>query len=429
MDKIIGLPEWKKAYAKLEVAVNYTRSTGKRLLVALIHLEQLHRINRVEDIDVGTQILEAIGIRLKKDGINASVVCLIGSNVYMVAVEVGERQIDCLRTIEAIRHAVELPAVVKESGAHINSFMGVSLFPQDGRTSEQLINRAEMAMQHSKQLEGNRVSFYSPADTEHINREAILEASIKEALYERQFHLSYQPLYQIDNGRLRGFEALLRWKHAELGNVAPSEFIPIAEQNGLIVPLGEWVLQESCRMLANMNKYGLTELTISINISYKQLLDGAFTNKVNHILEETKLKPSHLELEMTEQVMLHSPETTIKVMNELRASGVRIMLDDFGAESSSLTHLKDYPVDGLKISKVIIKKIECPSAERNIAEAIIGLGHKLGLDIIAVGVEYEEQFELLRDWGCDFVQGLLLGMAQQPDVLDPSFIRQSAKTV
>jgi diguanylate cyclase (GGDEF)-like protein len=425
---LASLPERQEAYAQLEVALSRARASGQRLVVALIQIDRFYGVNEAKGLEAGNQVLASIGGRLMQAGSDVAFISLISGDTFLMAREIGYSQAECAGAVEAMKYAAQYPIEYEGTELNLTASIGTCLFPQNGRTSERLLGHAETALFKSREQGGNRITFYSEEETKQMNRWLEIGAALRPALYLRQFHLSFQPIFRTDSGRLRGFEALIRWNHPELGTIWPAEFIPIAEQNGLIVPIGEWVLQEACRMLAGMQEYRQKELVISVNVSHVQLMDGAFCKMLSHVLSEVGIEPSSLELEVKEDVILHFTDKTLSVLSELRALGVRITLDNFGEGYASLVNLKQLPINSVKISKSFIKQIDVPSVERHIVEAMIGLLHKLEIEVIAGGVEYEEQYELLREWECDFVQGFLLGSPMQPDLLDMSIIRKSPQT-
>lgn len=422
MDALTGLPCRKEAFAQLEVAVNLVRAAGKRMVVALVDLDRFYRINETKGTEFGNYVLYMMGQRLSESRRASTTVSRVGGNRFLVAMTVEQDETQSLQAVEALKNAIERPIEVDGAELYLTTSIGATLYPKDGRTSEQLIYRAESALYQSKEQGGNQARFYSTEDTTQLNRRIDIEAALRPALYTDEFNLSYQPIYRIKDGKLRGFEALLRWEHSVLGDISPSEFIPIAEQSGLMVPLGEWVLKQACRMHTNINQHGLIRLIMSINVSSVQLQDATFSQSVLNTLKEHKVDPSSFEIEITENMILYHSDTVISNLSKLRAAGVRIVLDDFGIGFSSLANLKQLPIHSLKIDKSFIRKIDLHCAERIIVEGVISLAHKLGLEVIAEGVEYKEQFEILDEWGCNYVQGFLLGKPQEPNVLDLSII-------
>lgn len=428
MDALTGLPGRNEAFAQLELAVNVVRAAGKRMVVALVDLDRFYRVNETRGTEFGNDVLCIMGKRLAEARMVSTSVSRVGGNRFMVAMPIEQDDGQSLQAVEEIKNAVERPIDVDGTELYLTSSIGATLFPQDGRTSEQLICRAESALYQSKEQGGNQARFYNTEDTIHLNRRIDIEAGLRPALCLQQFHLCFQPIYRLTDGRLRGLEALIKWQHPELGDISPTEFIPIAEHSGLIVPVGEWMLREACRMHASMSEYGVNRMIMSMNVSPLQLQNAAFSQTVLHALKDYGLDPACFELEITENTMINSSATALSNLSWLRAAGVRIVLDDFGVGSSSLANLKLLPIQALKIDKSFIKQIDRHSAERIIVEGIIKLAQKLGLEVIAEGVEYKEQYELLSEWGCNYVQGFLLGKPQEPDVLDLSMIRRAGYT-
>lgn len=429
MDVLTGMPGRMEAFAQLEVAVNVVRATGKRMVVALVDLDRFYRVNEKMGTDFGNHVLHIMNERLTAARTAASTVNRIGGNRFLVAMPVEHSDNSGFQAVEVIKNTIERPIDVEGTELYLTSSIGATLFPQDGRTSEQLICRAESALHLSKAQGGNRALFYNTEDTLRLNRRIDIEAELRPALYLRQFHLSYQPIYRMEEGKLRGFEALIRWNHPKLGEVKPSEFLTVAEQNGLIIPIGEWVLREACRMLSSTKQNGLSALIMSINISPLQLQDSSFSRTVLHVLEEFGLEPSDLELEITENSLIYNSSVAISTLNWLHAAGMRIVIDDFGTGYSSLVNLKRLPMQCLKIDRSFIKRIHLKSSERIIVEDVIKLVHKLGLEVIAEGVENKEQYKLLKEWGCDFVQGFLCGEPKAEDILDLTLIGQPKHTM
>lgn len=418
----------KDAYLFVELSLKQARAAGKRLLVAIVEFDRFYRVVDTKGTEFGHAVLEIMMGRLEEtgkllSGAKPPVLCNWGSHSFLYILQESNEAELSWKAVDTIKHSVECPVTAAGSELYLTSSIGACYYPQDGLTSEALICRAESALQMSKDGGGNRITFYHSDDTDQMNRRIAVETGLRPALYLRQFHLSYQPIYKLQDGRLRGLEALIRWNHPELGMISPNEFIPIAEHNGLIIPIGEWVLRESCKLLAKIRKYGLRDLRMSINISPLQLQDPAFTSTVLGVLEENGMEPSSIELEITEHYLFQTSETAVASLSRLRAAGVRIALDDFGTGYSSISNLKQLPIHCLKIDKSFIEKIDLEGPERHIVEAIIGLVQKLGLEVVAEGVEYEGQYRLLKEWGCDYVQGYLLGTPMEPSVMDTTMFR------
>ncbi|WP_051251400.1 putative bifunctional diguanylate cyclase/phosphodiesterase [Paenibacillus harenae] len=415
-----------EAFAQLEAAVSIVRAAGLQMIVALIDLDRFYCVNETKGMEFGNYVLGMVSRRLRESRTVSSTVRRIGGNTFLVAMPLEGKDRQGLLAVEAIKNAVERPIEFDGTEHYLSSSIGAAVYPKDGRTSGQLICRAELALYQSKEHGGNRVRFYNMEDTLFLNRRTDIEAALRPALFLRQFHLSYQPVYHTEDGRLRGFEALIRWNHPELGMITPFEFIPLAEHSGLIIPIGEWVLREACRMLRELNPIGTnSRLIMSVIVSPLQLQDPTFARTVLHILKEYNLAPASLELEIKEHAIISTSDTALAALSGLRASGVRTVLGDFGTGCASLANLNKLPIQCLKIDKSFIRKMKNDSAERIVVESIIQLVHRLGLEVIADGVEYDDQYLMLRKWGCDYVQGLLLSMPMESALLDLSMIRRS----
>jgi diguanylate cyclase (GGDEF)-like protein len=426
MDRLTGLPCRQEVFALLAFVVDTVAAQGKRLVVALVDVDRFYRVNETKGMTFGNDVLKLVSKRLNDTRTENSIVSRLGGNTFIVGLPVEEGEWQELQAVEAVKNAVERPIEVDGEELYLTSSIGATVYPRDGLTSEELVCRAESALHQSKEKGGNQARFYHPEDTRLLNRRISIESELRPALSVQQFHLSYQPVYRTQDGRLRGYEALIRWNHPKLGVVSPNEFIEIAEHTGLIIPIGEWVLREACRKLARMREYGLKDLIIAINVSPVQLQHQGFPQSVLHIIAEYGLNPASLELEITENDQLYSSETAALALSRLRSAGVRIALDDFGVGFSSLAHLKHLPIQCLKIDKSFIRQIDLNSAERIIVEGVINLVHKLGIEVIAEGVEYEEQFALLQRWGCSYAQGFLLGMPKELDKLDSKMLKHAA---
>ncbi|MHA6482303.1 putative bifunctional diguanylate cyclase/phosphodiesterase [Paenibacillus sp. strain BS8-2] len=418
----------KDAYALVELSLQLARAGGNRLLVAIVEFDRFYRVVDTKGAEFSNSVLKMMMGRLEEtgrllSGSNPPVLCNWGSHSFLYILQEPEDKNLCWQAVDTIKYAVECPVIENGTELYLMASIGACYYPQDGLTSDTLICRAESALQTSKDMGGNRVSFYQSEDSIRMDRRIAIETGLRPALYQRQFHLTYQPIYRLMDGRLRGLEALIRWNHPELGMISPNEFIPIAEHNGLILPIGEWVLRESCKMLAQIRRYGLSDMRMSINISPLQLQDPTFTSTVLVVLEEHRLEPSAIELEITEHFLFHTSDVALAALSRLRAAGVRLALDDFGTGYSSFSNLKQLPIHSLKIDKSFIEKLDLGGPERHIVESIIGLVQKLGIEVVAEGVEYEAQYEMLKAWGCDYVQGYLLGRPMEPTVMDTTMFR------
>ncbi|WP_338554203.1 bifunctional diguanylate cyclase/phosphodiesterase [Paenibacillus sp. KS-LC4] len=402
------------------------QKASKGLAAVLVQLDHFYRIVEARGMDYGCEVMQLIEDRLVEAGADRSAIWQLNDSTFLVAAVLDAGQADGYSMIERYKTMVQHPVGFGSDRFHLTASIGVSLFPQDGTTSEQLICHAETAL-YSGVLKGEgQISYYLRAATEQIHRQLELENAIRTALYKGQFHLNYQPIYQVETGKLRGFEVLLRWNHPELGSIQPDEFIPFAEKNGMIMPIGAWVIKQACRMLGTLPDH--SELIMSVNISPTELADCTYADMVLNTLEEAGIPPQCLQLEIKAGYHYVNCDRSIKALTRLHASGVFIALDDFGSMHSSLASFQHLPIHALKLDRSFIREIDKEGVEHHIVEAMIGLLHKLGICVIAEGVEYVKQYELLRGWGCDYMQGYLLGQPARPDILDITMIRRSERT-
>jgi predicted signal transduction protein with EAL and GGDEF domain len=292
-----------------------------------------------------------------------------------------------------------------ETEARVGVSAGIALCPGDGTSSADLLRQAGSARLQAKQA-GGGYQFYRPELDQAIRRRMRLELALREAAEADDFHLDYQPKVDLVSGKLRGVEALIRWRHPEFGMVSPGVFIPMAEEIGAIHKIGDWVLRESCAMAIRFRDQGVPT-SVAANISAKQFRTGALPDRVAEILRETGIAPAQLQLELTESSIMQDPDATIAQLGSIRALGVRVALDDFGTGYSSLSYLRALPIDFVKIDRSFVADLETNETDVTVARGIVTLGHALGLKIIAEGIETEGQAAILRNMGCDIGQGYL----------------------
>jgi EAL domain-containing protein (putative c-di-GMP-specific phosphodiesterase class I) len=292
---------------------------------------------------------------------------------------------------------------------HANASIGISLCPSDGADAETLIRNADTAMYHAKGDGRGTFHFFRPQMTERVKRRLALEIGLRQALERQEFVLHFQPIVQLGSGELVGAEALVRWNHPERGLVPPGEFIPVAEDIGLIVPLGEWVLREACAQASRWPTAGGSSLFVSVNLSARQFHEVSLVSVAADALARSGLPPSRLELEITESVLMQQTEASTRMLRELEALGVRLAIDDFGTGYSSLGYLKRFPVSTLKIDRSFLRDVSRDDDDRAIVTAIMAMARSLGLTVTAEGVERSDQITFLRELGCDQAQGYLYG--------------------
>jgi EAL domain-containing protein (putative c-di-GMP-specific phosphodiesterase class I) len=287
----------------------------------------------------------------------------------------------------------------------ISGSIGISLFGDDADNEDALMTHADTAMYAAKEEGRNSFRCYSADLHQHTQEKAHLALQLRHALNRGELTLYYQAKLELTTGRVAGVEALLRWHHPELGDVSPSQFIPIAEDNGLILPISDWVMKTACQQIVSWQQQGAPALSLAVNLSPRQFNQPALKQRIWEILAQTGLKPELLELEITESVVAQNPERAISLMRDIKRMGVRFALDDFGTGYSSLGQLRHYPLDTLKIDRTFIKDLDTSTEDQAISKAILSMGKTLGLTVVAEGVETSRQIEFLRQYQCDHIQG------------------------
>jgi EAL domain-containing protein (putative c-di-GMP-specific phosphodiesterase class I) len=301
------------------------------------------------------------------------------------------------------------PFPIGDREVHLGAAIGISAFPQDGDDAATLLKRAEIAMHRAKEQGPNSYRMFTSEMGSRAVERLTLESDLRRALERDELELYYQPRIALDTGRIDGAEALLRWNHPRRGKVSPATFIPLAEETGLIVPIGEWVLREACRQNRAWREAGLPPLTVAVNMSAPQFRSSGIAARIATLLGEAGLDPRGLEIELTESLVMHDAEEVVAILRELKAMGVMLAIDDFGTGYSSLSYLKRFPVDRLKIDQSFVRGIATDSDDAAIASAVISLGRSLGLRVVAEGVETEAQRAFLKARGCHEIQGYLVG--------------------
>jgi EAL domain-containing protein (putative c-di-GMP-specific phosphodiesterase class I) len=322
--------------------------------------------------------------------------------------------------MQRITAEISQPMMIDGKELYVTCSAGISLYPQDGDDVDTLLKNADAAMYRAKDAGRNNFHFFTSEMNERINERLSLENALRRALERNEFLLHFQQKVDLRTGALTGAEALVRWQHPELGLLRPERFIPLAEETGLIVKIGEWVMHETCRQTRAWLDQGFQPGLVSVNLSARQFRQDGLVRTFSRILEETGIDPRHLEIELTESMVMHNVTTAIATLHGLKSLGLVLSVDDFGTGYSSLAYLKDLPIDTLKIDRSFVRAIGtgdllAPGEEGVIAQAIISLGHALHLKVIAEGVETERQVSFLRRHGCDEVQGFFYGEPQPPE--------------
>jgi diguanylate cyclase (GGDEF)-like protein/PAS domain S-box-containing protein len=425
---IRDISERKRSEARLQQAVNYDGLTGlpnrtlfldrlaqavartfwrKRLVAVLfLNLNRFKLINDTLGHNVGDQLLKAVSERFVTCVRDGDTVARLGGDEFAVILEDIAVAQDVIVIIQKVLEAFKKPFLSEDRELFAAPSVGISLYPNDGEDVETLVKNADTAMSRAKEL-GKSYQFFSPEMNAKATKRLVLESSLRRALERQEMLLHYQPRIDLSTGQITGMEALVRWQHPDLGLVPPAEFIPLAEETEVIIPLGEWVLRTACLQSKIWKKDGSRLIPVAVNLSPRQVRHQDLVEVVERVLKETNLDPSHLELELTESVLLENIETTIGTLRQLQKMGIQIAIDDFGTGYSSLSYLKRFPINCLKIDRSFVADIPTDPDNAAIVKAIITLAHSLNLKVIAEGVEKMKQLEFLRSMGCHEVQGYL----------------------
>jgi diguanylate cyclase (GGDEF)-like protein/PAS domain S-box-containing protein len=406
-DTLTGLANRSLLQDRLEQALLTASSYGTRVAVAFVDLDRFKYINDSLGHHVGDELLRTMADRLESCVRDCDTVARLGGDEFVVLIT-GQTAPDLVRNIvERMLAIVTQPWITEHGEFNVSCSIGVALYPNDGADAQTLLKHADSAMYRAKESGRNNFQFFTRELNALMTERLAMESSLRRALERDQFLLHYQPRVDLHTGRIIGAEALIRWKLPEQGIVPPGKFIPLAEETGLIVPIGKWVLKAACAQNKAWQDAGLEPIVVSVNVSARQFRQDNLVRTVSEVLEETGLDSRYLELELTESMVMHDAAQLVAMLTELKRLGVQIAVDDFGTGYSSLSYLKRFPVDRLKVDRSFVEHLATDSDDATIVRAIITLGHNLGLKVVAEGVELQEQVNFLRLNHCDEAQGFL----------------------
>jgi diguanylate cyclase len=404
-DPLTKLPNRLLLEDRINQAIAQAERGNSKTAVLFVDLDRFKLINDSLGHFVGDELLRAVGQRMHHLLRGEDTVSRLGGDEFVILQRFATDILDAQDLAHRVLLALREPFRVHEHELLVTPSIGISVFPMHGDTAQMLITRADAAMYNAKQAGRNTYRVFEADMSTFFPERLLLENDLRRAIARGEFELHYQPKVDVETGRVVGMEALLRWRHATRGLVAPAEFIPIAEDCGAIVEIGEWVLGEACRQNVRWQRAGAPQLRVAVNISGVQFRQPDLLDTIAQALAASGLHPECLEIEITESVIMQDPSQMIVVLERLSKMGVHVSIDDFGTGYSSLSYLKRFPLDKLKIDRSFIRDISSDTEDAAITRAIIGLAHNLRLKVVAEGVETREQLEFLRTLGCDEYQG------------------------
>ncbi|MGE5651154.1 MAG: EAL domain-containing protein, partial [Bacillota bacterium] len=410
-DYLTGLPNRLLLSDRLSQAIAYAVRHHSKLAVFFLDLDNFKHINDSLGHGVGDEILSEVAKRLTSQVRHSDTVSRLGGDEFVVLVLEDTDVEHFPVTAEKILRALAAPHHLSGNELHVTTSIGISLFPEDGANAETLIKNADTAMYHAKKKGKNNFQFFNSEMNARAVARQTTEVGLRRAIERDEFVLHYQPKVDLESGKVTGAEALIRWQHPQRGTVLPESFIPVAEDSGLIVPIGSIVLRKACEQLKKWREEGLAPIVVSVNMSALEFRDKRFSRNVRQLLQETGVASHLLQLELTESALMRNIETSIAILRDLKQMGVQIAIDDFGTGYSSLSYLSQLPIDVLKIDRSFVHAITGNNDNGVIVSAVIGMGASLSQRVIAEGVETKEQLDFLHAHHCDEGQGYLFSAA------------------
>jgi diguanylate cyclase (GGDEF)-like protein/PAS domain S-box-containing protein len=424
-DTLTGLPNRYMFNQRFAHALNSAQRYRKTMALLFLDLDRFKFINDTLGHPFGDRLLVEVASRLRMCLRESDTIARFGGDEFVALIEDYAEPGDVVSVAQKILHALRWPFLLEGETCHISASIGISLYPNDGDDLSTLLKNADIAAYRTKEQGKNNYLFYSEDMNDHLSARIARETKLKGALERSEFVLHYEPKVEINTGRITGMEALIRWQHPELGLIPPIEFIGHAENSGLIVPIGAWVLRTACANSQKLQNRLAAPLTVSVNLSARQFEDKNLLREIERALKESALKPSSLELEITESMVMRDVQSSKKILEGIKSMGIRLAIDDFGTGYSSLVSIKRFPFDCIKIDRSFIKDIPHDPDDVAITQAIIAMAHSLRLKVIAEGVETREQLDFLTELGCHEFQGYYFKKPQPADELS-RLLRENA---
>ncbi|TAG91152.1 MAG: GGDEF domain-containing response regulator [Oscillatoriales cyanobacterium] len=410
-DCLTNLPNRSFLREKLSEILNHQKEFRGVVPVLTLSLDKISRINSTLGHDIGDSVICSIAQRLTNGIENMNIVARLEAAEFAIIIELVAGKQDAINIAQSILEIVAQVIIVESFEVYVTASIGISLYPLDGSDADELLKNAYTAMYHAQEKNGNNCQFYASNVANYSMNRLSQEVCLRNALKRSEFEVYYEPKVEIKTGKIVGAEALVRWNHPKKGQISPGEFIPMAEEMGLIGSLGEWVLETACRQTKAWQNEGLGQLRVAVNVSARQFEQKNLTERVSEILIETGLDPKYLELELTESLVLQDETAVFQAFSVWQSMGIRVAIDDFGTGYASLSYSKRFPFDVLKIDKSFIRNIADDRQNAAITVAIIQMAHSMNMRVVAEGVEDERELAFLCEHDCDEIQGYFFSRA------------------
>ncbi|MBD1399454.1 EAL and GGDEF domain-containing protein [Pelovirga terrestris] len=404
-DALTDLPNRLLLKDRLNQMLTRAQRNNKQLALFFLDLDHFKRVNDTFGHDVGDQLLKIVADRLKNALRHCDSVCRLGGDEFVVLSDMISCQNDAVKLAEKIHATLKDPLVLRNKEIFVTTSIGIAMYPADGDDPDTLIKNADAAMYQSKDGGRDEFRFYSSNANAQALERLLLANDLRKALDHEEFYLVYQPQIDLDKGQIIGVEALLRWNHPVLGHLSPAQFIPLAEETGLILPIGRWVLLTACRQIRELQQLSGVRLRLAVNLSAKQFRDVGLVSSIRELLADIGLETDLLELEITESTLMDNIDNATRTLHSLREMGLTLAIDDFGTGYSSLSYLHHFPLQRLKVDKTFVRRLSTHPEDSAITEAIIVMAHTMGIKVVAEGIENKQELEFLVSKNCDEAQG------------------------
>lgn len=414
-DSLTNLPNRVLLMDRVDQAILQARKNNSIIAFLFLDLDRFKMTNDSLGHTMGDKLLQVIANKLLIATDDFDTVARLGGDEFVILLTGVTQMLQAEQIAQKLLDLIEKPVIIENNRLKITASLGISFFPRDGEDYESLMKSADLSMYHAKDNGRNTFRVFEPEMNRRVINRMQLDTALRDAMKNNELYMVYQPLIDLKQSKVIGFESLMRWQSKSMGQVSPVDFIPMAEENGLILEMGEWALMESCSQIKKWQKQGINDLIVAVNISGLQFRQKGLPAIIDRVLKKTGLEPKYLELELTESLLIEDVDQVVEIMHTLKDRGIKLSIDDFGTGYSSLSYLKQFPVDKLKIDRSFIIEMATNPNDASIAKAIINLGHSLNLQVLAEGVETEFQRDFIISHGCDFAQGYFYKIPDTPD--------------